>query len=193
MAEHQPVPMAPCHILDLPNEILCKIFRTLRPETELFLSPLYPREPMWSQEDRLVDPVGLQELRALRMTCRRLAKVGSLFLLERLTIDISTESVAILDAISNQPHLASRVRTLRVNLNSYPPGLAADFKCFVKAFERVWMALVELDYELTAQLEDAPRLRYHPQSSIPRGMRGTQDAQEDCRGPGYLQKVQGQP
>ncbi|KAI1136908.1 hypothetical protein F5Y05DRAFT_389449 [Hypoxylon sp. FL0543] len=152
----------PPHILDFPSEIFAQIFGYLRGEL--------PRYDHLQREDAQYFNSGPNEIKNLRLVCRRFCEESSHLLLPTVTVDICSTSLARLDKISRHPSISQGVRAVVVVLRVFSSALAHELD-----FEFVhhqWLELRNLVRSWRAGVED---------SNIPEGEDGNLEAVTKCR------------
>lgn len=118
-------------ILWLPNEVLLRIFAYLRHD---FL------DPSFDDESLLIDPPlssTADDIKSLRLTCRRFCHLSSEFLQQSVRVDLTEpSSLQRLDQISRDPMLRKKIRSVQVVLKYYSPTQAENFQCFARIQHR---------------------------------------------------------
>jgi hypothetical protein len=125
----------PSRLLLLPNELLCHIASFVRPIHATFPPPIDPTRPI--PPDPYRDPVHLESIRNLRLTCRRLSWVASRYLVDSVEVDLTKSSLARLEAISRHPEISRGVRWVRVNVGFHPTDQAERIETFAAAYHEV--------------------------------------------------------
>lgn len=114
-------PVEPRVITDLPNEILHKIFS--------YLSSGHKwrdiNETMWD-----FSSTSKEDIKNVRLSCRRLSENASRHLIRNVTIDLSEASLANLERISTHPEIRYGVQTVEISLAQYDDGLAGNLALF---------------------------------------------------------------
>lgn len=103
-------------ILDLPFEILLKIFQNIQVYTG-------------SRDDR--SPESVNDIKNCRLTCRRFNEAGSQLLVPTLEIDCSLKSLDKIEQIANHPIISKGVRTVQVCLREYPMDISRHINDFI--------------------------------------------------------------
>ncbi|KAI0996650.1 hypothetical protein K3495_g11533 [Podosphaera aphanis] len=106
------------HLLDLPDEILIHICEYVQGRPEYFIRYI----PEFN--------FGAQEVKNMRLTCRRLCTTSSHLLLSSIHVDMDAASLAHLEEISRHPLISRGVQVIRLNLLYYDSILGEDFEAF---------------------------------------------------------------
>jgi len=133
--------LRPLRILDMPDEILIKIFG--------YVKGWHPNIRYFYQF-----AVGVSEVKNLRLTCRRFCSTSSHLLVHFLRVEMDSSSLSCLEEISCHPTIAKGVAAVRVILSFYDSVMADDIWAFAdysmeklrettEFFERI----VSVDYE----------------------------------------------
>lgn len=133
--------LRPLRILDMPDEILIKIFGHVKG---------------WHPDMRHFSEfaVGVSKVKNLRLTCRRFCSTSSHLLVHFLRVEMDSSSLSRLEEISRHPTIAKGVTAVRVVLYFYDSVMAHDIWDFadynmeklretVEFLERI----VSVDYE----------------------------------------------
>ncbi|KAL2109326.1 hypothetical protein VUR80DRAFT_2582 [Thermomyces stellatus] len=122
------------NILDLPWDILYDIFLRFRdPRVRA-----EPGEPGWCwmlHEHAIhdeVDSARIQTIKNARLTCRLFNRAASPHLVPWIRVSVNRTSLAKVDAISRNPHIASGVRAIKLDASYYPKELAEDIERFAE-------------------------------------------------------------
>ncbi|KAH9907291.1 hypothetical protein F4778DRAFT_721282 [Xylariomycetidae sp. FL2044] len=108
----------PLRIVDLPDEILLKIFGYLR-MGEKYRFQYYYARPYTPNREKPIS--GTQ---SARLSCKRLCGPSSHFLLRTLIVDLTPASVHRLQSIAKNPVIAQGVTTVILHLGVYSPKAA---------------------------------------------------------------------
>lgn len=108
--------LRPLNILDLPNELLRKIFEDSMMEGE-------------SNEDYLLIPEYrdwgcVENIRNTRLTCRRFCNTSSHLLVRHVDVTMNPSSIAHLEEVARHPLISYGVQAVRVHLNYFSAELA---------------------------------------------------------------------
>lgn len=115
----------PLKVLDMPNEILMKIFANFEDDA---VSQIQVDDS--SFDDSLPRP-DLASIRNIRLTCRLFCEIASEILLPVVDISFTRSSLQRLQEISNHPTISRSVRVLRLHANPYNPSVANNRPEFV--------------------------------------------------------------
>lgn len=105
------------HILELPEEILCKVFESL--------------DHKWLGFPSLSHIVS-QDIRNCRLVCQRFCRTSSRFFLHSVSVDLRLSSVSRYEEISRHPTISKGIRVIRVVLHYYDPILSNSFMDFIE-------------------------------------------------------------
>lgn len=95
------------HILNLPDELLRKIFEEVRGDFDSTYQE--------SSED------GVSDIKSLRLTCRRFCDASSHLLLHHVDVSLANSSLEHLDEVSRHPTISKGIRSLQINISLYEP------------------------------------------------------------------------
>ena len=109
------------NILDLPNEILIRVFASLG--------------PLHTSTIELTPNPAATDIGSVRLTCRRFCALGSDLLLPTLLVEISPESLRRLEEVSQHPLIGHGVKTVCVVHKYFSPRLANNLPEFL--FQRM--------------------------------------------------------
>src|SRR5215471_11694994 len=98
------------NLQDLPTEILTECFK--------YFTCTYTRK------------LTNEELKALRLTSKRLEAISAPLLAKVVFVYISSDSLARLEDISRHPVFSKSIRTVQISLSFYDATLANDFTLF---------------------------------------------------------------
>jgi hypothetical protein len=73
-----------------------------------------------------------KELKALRLTSKRLEAISTPLLIDFVSVYIAADSMSRLEAISRHPVFSKSIRTVQINISFYDALLANDFTLFAK-------------------------------------------------------------
>lgn len=112
--------LRPLNILDLPDELLRHIFLHIRGDTTTF---------NFDDCDDSGDDV--QQVKDLRLTCRRFCATSSHLLMFYVKVDLTPESLAHLDRVSQHPTISKGIRVVKIYLGRhFDPEISHDFRAF---------------------------------------------------------------
>lgn len=114
----------PLKVLDMPNEILMKIFANFQDDPVPHI-----QVHGCSFDDPLPSP-DIASIRNVRLTCRTFCEVASEILLSVVNISFTRASLQRLEEISSHPSISKSVRVLRLHANPYNPSVANYRPCF---------------------------------------------------------------
>ncbi|KEY71671.1 hypothetical protein S7711_09704 [Stachybotrys chartarum IBT 7711] len=104
------------HILDLPDEILSRVFD--------FVEGYRPDIPsLWHIVSR--------DLKNCRLACRAFCRVSSRLFLRSVSVDLRVSSISRFEEISRHPIISKGVRVVRAVLHFYDPRLSENFDDFI--------------------------------------------------------------
>lgn len=106
------------HIFDLPDEILMHICEYVQGREEYYIRYLPEIN------------VGVQEVKNMRLTCRRFCNVSSHLLISCVNLELDTTSLFYLKEISRHPTISLGVEVIRINLLYYDSVLEEDIDNF---------------------------------------------------------------
>ncbi|KAF8853853.1 hypothetical protein BDZ45DRAFT_748106 [Acephala macrosclerotiorum] len=145
--------LRPLRILDMPDEILIKIFELVN-----------NLEERWTLDD---SGIGSEEIKNVRLTCRRFCNTSSHLFLQFLSVEISSASLSHLKEVSRHSTISTGVRTLRVVVDFYDSLLAKDFRTFADfniddlsttiQFMELMNVVIDGPNEVTVYLENEER------------------------------------
>lgn len=108
-------------IMNLPNELLLKIFDNLKWR-------LYdPNFPFFPKGDHDAYQPAIQNV---RLTCRLFLQMSSHLLVRRLDISPSASSLEHLEEVTRHPYISRGERVLRIDLKYYSAAIAGDLQNF---------------------------------------------------------------
>ncbi|CAN8105467.1 unnamed protein product [Discula destructiva] len=107
--------MRPLTILNLPDELLILVSRLIRD------SLVEGSAGFHIVEGQLCD---FQNIKNLRLTCHRLSNGSSCFLLRHISVAMTPNSLARLEAVSRHAYFSKSVLAVRINLEFYIPQVA---------------------------------------------------------------------
>ncbi|KAI1740024.1 hypothetical protein F4680DRAFT_419508 [Xylaria scruposa] len=133
--------MEPRRILDLPNELLIRIFEYVEGGTTSKDKP-YVFDAV---------PYNIKEIQNLRLTCRRFHAASSHLLLPFVKVNITHRSLARLDEISRHPFISKGVRAIKLCLGPfYDSVITHDIQAFatyqvsrLHPYIQIWDTLVD--------------------------------------------------
>ncbi|KAH8591413.1 hypothetical protein B0O99DRAFT_632611 [Bisporella sp. PMI_857] len=108
----------PVHILDLADELLARIFEGIR-EREV------------QHPSQYNSPNGVDDIRSIRLACRRFCDTSSHLLLCIAKVELRCSSLSRFEAISRHPIVSKGIQAVRIYLGYYDEILATDFRSFV--------------------------------------------------------------
>lgn len=112
----------PLNILDLPDELLRKIFKHFRNQwvsnEEYFFIPDYGN---WDT---------VKDIKNIRLTCRRFCNTSSHLLLRHIDVAMSPSSLAHLEEVACHPLLSKGILAVRVHLNYFSVDIATNILFF---------------------------------------------------------------
>jgi hypothetical protein len=112
----------PLNILDLPDELLRKIFEHFRGQLvsneDYFFIPDYS---YWGS---------LKDIKNIRLTCRRFCNTSSHLLLRHIDVTMSPSSLAHLEEVACHPLLSKGIQAVRVHLNYFSGDIAMSIHFF---------------------------------------------------------------
>ncbi|KAI8954135.1 hypothetical protein F4801DRAFT_596194 [Xylaria longipes] len=112
--------LRPLRILDLPNELLVRIFEYVKGDTGIDELHFYNFVSRTSNE-----------IRNIRLTCRRFHATSSHLLLPFIKVNITRPSLARLDEVSRHPSISKGVRAIKLSLTPfYDSTIAHDIRAF---------------------------------------------------------------
>ncbi|KAI0555549.1 hypothetical protein F4679DRAFT_524331 [Xylaria curta] len=141
--------MKPRRILDLPNELLIRIFEYVEGGTTSI------------DESYIFDavPYNIKEIQNLRLTCCRFHATSSHLLLPFVKVNITHRSLARLDEISRHPFISRGVRAIKLCLGPfYDSVITHDIRAFaayqvsrLSPYIQIWDTFVDREiYGLTS-------------------------------------------
>lgn len=116
----------PLTIMDLPNELLTMIFEEVRGDAHMH---------MWEPSARARGhlDVARWDVQGLRLTCRRFCDNSSHLLIPCVTVDLTAQSLDLLEKLSRHPTISKGIRGVKVHLGRYFDGrIAQDFGTFAR-------------------------------------------------------------
>lgn len=112
----------PLEILDLPEELLTRIFEYVRGEKSVYEKDLYFFD---------FARTSTASIQQVRLTCRRFYETSSHLLLDYIPVCLTRQSLARLDEVSRHPFLSKGVRAIKLSLVPfYDAVLASDIHAF---------------------------------------------------------------
>lgn len=145
-------------IMDLPNELLWKIFDSLKWRLD---DPNF----FFAKGDYDAYRPAIQHV---RLTCRLFRQMSSHLLVRRLDISPSLSSLKHLEEVTNHPEISRGERVFRIDLKYYSATIARDFQSFA----------VMCDEKLREKIKDFERLiEFSDEGSF--GMELCQEERED--------------
>ncbi|KAI1075443.1 hypothetical protein F5B20DRAFT_559734 [Whalleya microplaca] len=112
--------LRPLKILDLPDELLIRIFDYLKADTHIYELYIFH----WG-----FNPAG--DIKNLRLTCRRFYETSSHLLLHYVNVGMTRSSLAHLDEVSRHPSVSKGIRFIHLSLGPfYDSVLAHDIQAF---------------------------------------------------------------
>lgn len=111
----------PVTIMDIPDEILIKIFGLVKdwqPDKIFYLQQCPPSIEC------------VKDVMNLRLTCRRFHNCSSHLLIDLVSVELNSESLLRLQEISNHPLIRKGIAVVQVVLHFYDSGLADDIVAF---------------------------------------------------------------
>ena len=112
----------PLNILDLPDELLRKIFEHFR--SQWVSDEDYFFIPDYSHCNQLKD------IKNIRLTCRRFCNTSSHLLLHHIDVAMSPSSLAHLEEVACHPLLSKGIQAVRVHLNYFSVDIATNILFF---------------------------------------------------------------
>lgn len=114
--------LRPLNILDLPDELLRHIFLHVRGDTTTF---------NFDDCDDGGDDV--EQVKDLRLTCRRFCATSSHLLMFYVKVDLTPESLAHLDRVSQHPTISKGIRAVKVCLGGhFESEISHDTRAFAR-------------------------------------------------------------
>lgn len=104
------------HILNLPEELLVKIFEEVRPDAS-------------SRYELSIE--GVKDIKSLRLTCRRFCDASSHLLIHELDVSLTYESLFHLDEVSRHPTISKGIRSLWIFGGLFKPLPGTGLKGFI--------------------------------------------------------------
>lgn len=112
--------LRPLNILDLPDELLRHIFLHVRGDTTTF-----------EFDDCDDGGEDVEQVKDLRLTCRRFCATSSHLLMIYVKVDLTPESLAHLDRVSQHPTISKGIRAVKIYLGRhFDPEISHDFRAF---------------------------------------------------------------
>ncbi|KIN05432.1 hypothetical protein OIDMADRAFT_101997 [Oidiodendron maius Zn] len=112
----------PLKILDLPDELLRKIFANFRNQSasneDYFFIPDFGN---WGT---------VKDIKNIRLTCRRFCNTSSHLLLRHIDVAMSPSSLAHLEEVACHPLLSKGIQAVRVHLNYFSVDIATNILFF---------------------------------------------------------------
>ncbi|KAJ0122186.1 hypothetical protein J7T55_002698 [Diaporthe amygdali] len=141
------------HILDLPNELLRRIFRFVE---DSFLED--GNLGLYSRSD-------YKSIQSSRMVCHRFCEASSHLLLHWLDVSMTTSSLVHLDEVSRHPLISKGVQTLKVSVGLYNSSMASDFREFAVAGSAIMRNNLYL-WEAMLSVSNLPEYQYQGEFQI---------------------------
>ncbi|GAP86322.1 putative cohesin subunit SA-2 [Rosellinia necatrix] len=120
----------PLNVLDLPDELLVRIFYLLR---HGYFVPVHRLHDLSSSRISYPD-VAIRHIQNTRLTCRRFCASSSYLLLDHLNVNLDAKSLSRLRDVSLHPTISRGIRTVNINLVSFHAELAGN----LQTFARIW-------------------------------------------------------
>ncbi|KAJ0103762.1 hypothetical protein J7T55_001218 [Diaporthe amygdali] len=105
------------HIFKLPDEVLIKVFEDVRGDLHVLQDG---------------NPIGINDIKNLRLTCRRFCDASSHLLLHRQDVSLTTPSLEHFDEVSRHPTISKGIRAIRLTL--YHPVTTKSLRDFLYEF-----------------------------------------------------------
>lgn len=138
--------LRPLKIVDLPDELLLRIFYYARYD-------VYDDDELHSGvvDAGQIRSSATDDIKNLRLTCRRFCSTTSHLLLPSLEVDMTnSSSLKRLDEVSRHPTISKGVRVVRVTLNYYSSVQAEDIRIFAEWHGDHWSeAVIDWQRKLT--------------------------------------------
>ncbi|CAI6088672.1 unnamed protein product [Clonostachys chloroleuca] len=104
------------NILDMPEEILCRIFEFVEGYRPEFLE-------LWN--------ISSKDIKHCRLTCRKFSRISSCFFLRSTSVDVTISSLSRFKEISRHPIISKGIRCVRIVLHFYSSSLSNNFGEFL--------------------------------------------------------------
>ncbi|KAH8743443.1 hypothetical protein F5883DRAFT_592959 [Diaporthe sp. PMI_573] len=139
------------HITRLPDEVLIEVFEYLRGKFDLERDK-YPTS-------------GIDNIKTLRLTCRRFSDASSHLLLHHLDVAITTSALEHLERVSQHPTISKGVETLKIHAAFYNPAPARSLQEFTRQFVGTLHGDQHKDSHEICRHMDPFNFMYHTESS----------------------------
>lgn len=113
--------LRPLNILDLPDELLRHIFLHVRGRTSMYKLVFH----------YYLNRGDVKQVKKLRLTCRRFCTTSSHLLMFYVKVNLTSESLALLDKVSRHPTISKGIRAIKICLGRH---FDADFSRELPAF-----------------------------------------------------------